>query len=348
MNRKIAKGGREKMRKAEKYIYLSVGIIGAVIFLFFGYVIIGSIIAPINMRKIAAAHLQEKYGIETRGMKLIDYTVTREASFMGSGWRMSGWILVEMSDGRQVRLVERATFYQGKIIHAFYVDDYQLMDECLLSAEYFSGIFGLDIGFVELYGISARGGNILQLPLSDLYYSYRFYKHVPGEETWDYEQSKLAKGETYHILDRLDGRITRENISEYLYLYMNMQGLQGIVMYIRVDFEKDDVDSMFANAYEAFLASPLAETNAELILCFHDVDLDIRFSDPLNGAPSYLGNYYVARSKDMGREEHQHFPLKAQFHYNDLYQYGYRAYALRQHDTDKIGNMAESDRKHGW
>jgi len=294
---------------------------------------VAMITQPQNMLDIAAEHLHEKYGLDREKMKLIDYSLRNERSFMGSGWVNYTWILVNLSDGTRVRVLERPikdTVRDWETVGYIWADDYQLMDECLLGAEYFSALFGLDITFVEYYNSHETIRNKqLQTPISDLYYRHFF-------------SSK-----------ELSGYMTKENIGDYLHGFMNLDGSgmnlvayqPGIVMYIRIDFEKDDADSIFANVHATFLASPLADTNAELILCFHDVDLDIRLYDALNGATNELGNYFVGR-KGIGKEDTQHFPLRRLFLHQHLEQY--KAYALRLHGTNQIGDMAEMEKYLPW
>jgi hypothetical protein len=308
----------EKMPTLIKRVMI---IAAALSVLFIVYIGVNTINIHIRMRNIAAEHLQNKYGLDTKKMKMIDYRGYRESSFMGSGWIDYSWVLVELSDGTRVRVMERPILEDGwKTIGFVYTDDYQLLDECLLGAEYFSGVLGLDIGFAEYYRshISGRDSE-LQDAISDIYYQPYFTDN-----------------------EKLNGYMTKENINEYLDRYLALPN-RGIVMYIRVDFEKDDVDSMFAETYNKFLASPLADTNAEIILCAHDVDLDIRFVG-FPHSPNALGNYYAAR-KDVDYKENSRFPIRGVFSYMTLTHY--KPYALRLYGTDKVGDMSKLGR-HYW
>jgi hypothetical protein len=232
---------------------------------------------------IASEYLSDKYGFNKNGMKSVRYSPFRGGGggLMGGGSDRQAWMVIELADKTRIKVREgwRVTdTYSEKMLF----NDYQLMEESLWSAEYLSGVFGLDIGFVELF--------------------------------MDGRQDSIALSSTNNRLK------TKDSIKEHLFEFLGSG--TGIVMYFKADFANDDLDSIFENAFNTYLASPLAGIRAEIILCAHDVELNIVRVTTDNPTPDFL---YVSDEYLWGETMHEG-SIRRVLHRPHEH---YRAYVLR-------------------
>jgi hypothetical protein len=133
-------------------------------------------------------------------------------------------------------------------------------------------------------------------------------------------------------------RLTKDNVGVYLLEYLSIPN-NGIVAYFKTDFANDDLDSLFENAYNIFLDSSLADTEGTIIICAHDVELNIVRGNP-GMAPDNLCRLYVSEEyywPEVFGDKLQEGPVIERFRWR--YFDNYRAYAFRLNRSDHVGRL---------
>jgi hypothetical protein len=261
----------------------------------------------IEMFTVVSEYLLGKYGFDESEITLAEYSpfIGGGGGFMGGGGERQAWMTVTITDGTKIKVIELRR--RGPNGETIYVDDYQLMETHILSAEYLSDILGVDISFVEFYTAPSRSS-----------------PHSPMPHT-DEQRTKYSIGT--HLLEFL------------------ANSNAGIAVYFNADFSNDDLNSIFEKSHNAFLDSSLADTKAEIILIAHDIELDIVRFDVSKVSSISLdsfyanGNYYHLLSGEWreGPIRHGIRPRHEHIHAH------YIAYALRMYGSDRVGLLTKRE-----